>query len=82
MHAVKPALALSLLVLLVGGCRERVRDAPAEAVELFEQLMERANVLGLYAEEMDPASGDHMGNYPQALTHAALVQAALAIARA
>jgi len=55
---------------------------PAEAVELFEQLMERANVLGLYAEEMDPASGDHMGNYPQALTHAALVQAALAIARA
>ena len=51
----------------------------AEAVELFEQLLVRATTLGLYAEEMDPATGEHLGNYPQALTHAALVQAALAI---
>jgi hypothetical protein len=28
---------------------------------------------------MDPSTGDHLGNYPQALTHAALVQAALAL---
>jgi GH15 family glucan-1,4-alpha-glucosidase len=36
-------------------------------------------MLGLFAEEMDPATGAHLGNYPQALTHAALVSAALAL---
>ncbi|MFG1834030.1 glycoside hydrolase family 15 protein [Micromonospora chersina] len=50
-----------------------------EAVELFQTLLEHASPLGLYAEEMDPATGAHFGNYPQTLTHAALVQAALAI---
>ena len=50
-----------------------------EAIELFEALLERASPLGLYAEEMDPATGAHLGNFPQTLTHAALVQAALAI---
>ncbi|HLN77134.1 MAG TPA: glycoside hydrolase family 15 protein [Nocardioidaceae bacterium] len=50
-----------------------------EAVELFEEMLERASPLGLYAEEMDPTTGAHLGNYPQALTHAALVQAALAL---
>ena len=50
-----------------------------EAVELFEQMLNRASPLGLYAEEMDPTTGAHLGNYPQALTHAALVQAALAL---
>jgi GH15 family glucan-1,4-alpha-glucosidase len=50
-----------------------------EARELFESLLDHASPLGLYAEEMDPASKAHLGNYPQALTHAALVQAALAL---
>jgi len=50
-----------------------------EAVELFEALLDKANPLGLYGEEMDPATGAHLGNFPQALTHAALVQAALAL---
>ncbi|MGV9804891.1 glycoside hydrolase family 15 protein [Micromonospora chersina] len=50
-----------------------------EAVELFQTLLEHASPLGLYAEEMNPATGAHLGNYPQTLTHAALVQAALAI---
>jgi GH15 family glucan-1,4-alpha-glucosidase len=51
----------------------------AEALQLFQTLLEHASPLGLYAEEMDPATGAHLGNYPQTLTHAALIQAALAI---
>ncbi|MBE1491277.1 glycoside hydrolase family 15 protein [Plantactinospora soyae] len=51
----------------------------AEAIELFRLLLDRASPLGLYAEEMDPVTGAHLGNYPQTLTHATLVQAALAI---
>jgi GH15 family glucan-1,4-alpha-glucosidase len=52
---------------------------PAEATDLFAELLELASPVGLYAEEMDPNTRDHLGNYPQALTHAAIVQAALAL---
>jgi GH15 family glucan-1,4-alpha-glucosidase len=50
-----------------------------EALELFEALLDHASPLGLFAEELDPPSGAHLGNFPQTLTHAALVQAALAL---
>jgi GH15 family glucan-1,4-alpha-glucosidase len=50
-----------------------------EAAALFEELLDLATPLGLYAEEMDPPTRAHLGNFPQALTHAALVQAALAL---
>lgn len=51
----------------------------AEGDAVFRDLLALANPLGLYAEELDPATGRHLGNFPQALTHAALVQAALAL---
>ena len=51
----------------------------AEAHALFRDLIALASPIGLYAEEMDPLTHHHLGNYPQALTHAALAQAALAL---
>jgi GH15 family glucan-1,4-alpha-glucosidase len=53
-----------------------------EAEALFDELLSLGGPLGLYGEEMDPATGEHLGNYPQALTHAAVVQAALALGSA
>jgi GH15 family glucan-1,4-alpha-glucosidase len=50
-----------------------------EADALFGDLLALASPLGLYAEELDPTTHHHLGNFPQALTHAALVQAALAL---
>jgi GH15 family glucan-1,4-alpha-glucosidase len=42
---------------------------------LFEKMLGYANHLGLFAEELGP-SGQHLGNFPQALTHLALISAA------
>jgi GH15 family glucan-1,4-alpha-glucosidase len=47
-----------------------------EARERFERLIARAGPLGLFSEEMD-ASGTMLGNFPQAFTHLALIDAAL-----
>jgi GH15 family glucan-1,4-alpha-glucosidase len=51
----------------------------AEAENLFEDLLGFGGELGLYGEEMDPATHDHLGNFPQALTHSALLQAGIAL---
>lgn len=48
----------------------------AEAERLFRNLLRRGNHLGLFAEEIDPATGAHLGNFPQALSHAALINTA------
>ena len=48
----------------------------------FEHMLAQANDLGLYAEEIDVASGAALGNFPQAFTHVGLINAAVAIERA
>ena len=48
----------------------------AEAEALFERLLAMGNEVGLFAEEYDPRARRMLGNFPQALTHMALVNSA------
>lgn len=52
------------------------------ARDLFERLTAHGNDLGLFSEELDPTSGDLLGNFPQAFTHLAIIIAAAHIERA
>jgi GH15 family glucan-1,4-alpha-glucosidase len=56
------------------GDRER-------AERIFRRMLGHANHVGLYSEEIDPASGEFLGNFPQAFTHIALINCAAAMAR-
>jgi GH15 family glucan-1,4-alpha-glucosidase len=52
------------------------------ARQLCEKLLSLASPLDLYAEEIDPRSGRHLGNFPQAFTHLALINAVIHVIRA
>ncbi len=56
------------------GENQRARD-------LCERLLSYASPLQLYGEELDPLSGRHLGNFPQAFTHLALINAAMHVIR-
>ena len=51
-----------------------------EAHRVFRQLLSYQNDLGLFAEEIDPGTGEALGNFPQAFTHVGLLSAALTLA--
>ena len=55
--------------LAIVGEQQRARD-------LMERLLRIASPLGLYAEEFDAETGRHLGNFPQAFSHLALMEAA------
>jgi GH15 family glucan-1,4-alpha-glucosidase len=52
------------------------------ARELCEKMLSYASPLYLYAEEIDPKSGRHLGNFPQAFSHLALINAVMHVIRA
>jgi alpha,alpha-trehalase len=54
----------------------------ARARDLCEKLLSYASPLLLYAEEIDPRSGRHLGNFPQAFTHLAQINAIMHVIRA
>ncbi len=58
--------------LAIVGEQQRARD-------LMEKLLSVASPLGLYAEEFDTSTGRHLGNFPQAFSHLALIEAAARI---
>ncbi|MGM0553697.1 MAG: glycoside hydrolase family 15 protein [Pseudomonadota bacterium] len=53
-----------------------------EAQALYDSLCERTNALGLLPEQIDPASGTFLGNFPQAFSHVGLIASGIKLGRA
>ncbi|OOC48700.1 glycoside hydrolase family 15 protein [Thioalkalivibrio versutus] len=53
-----------------------------EAQALYDSLCDRTNALGLLPEQIDPASGAFLGNFPQAFSHVGLISSGIKLARA
>jgi GH15 family glucan-1,4-alpha-glucosidase len=51
-----------------------------EATAWFEQMLSRSTPLGLFAEEIDPATGEQLGNFPQAFSHLGVINVAVSLA--
>lgn len=53
-----------------------------EAMALYDSLCQRAGPLGLLPEQIDPSSGDFLGNHPQAFSHVGLISSGALLQRA
>lgn len=53
-----------------------------EAREILDGVLARASPLGLFAEELHPTTGEHLGNYPQGFPHIGLIRAAVRLSKA
>ncbi|MBE9182700.1 glycoside hydrolase family 15 protein [Oculatella sp. LEGE 06141] len=51
-----------------------------EAAAWFEQMLSRSTSLGLFAEEIDPETGEQLGNFPQAFSHLGVINVAVSLA--
>ena len=72
---------LPALHVLAGPGARRWRARSPGPATVFERAVRYVNDVGLLAEEVDPATGDLLGNFPQAFSHIGLVNAAWAIAQ-
>ncbi len=53
-----------------------------DAVSFLTKIVSKANHLGLFSEEYDPINEEHLGNFPQAFTHLALVNSVVSLTNA
>ncbi|HXE57557.1 MAG TPA: glycoside hydrolase family 15 protein [Gemmatimonadales bacterium] len=72
--------AFSICTFWLAEALAMIGDMPA-AERIFRRMLRHANHLGLYSEEIDPATGEFLGNFPQAFTHIALINCAAAFER-
>ncbi|MEM9799659.1 MAG: glycoside hydrolase family 15 protein, partial [Planctomycetota bacterium] len=50
-----------------------------ESIQFFERVLAHRNPVGLFSEDIDPETGELLGNFPQAYTHVGLIHAAMTI---